>query len=239
MLKLGVNVDHVATLREARKTVFPDPLEASLICEKAGAHSITVHLREDRRHIQDADLKSIAKKVKRLNMEMAVSREMIEIAENIRPSSSCLVPEKRQEITTEGGLDLIRNFAMVKEAVKRLSAKKIVVSIFIDPDMEQIRYAGESGAEFIELHTGSYANAIKKHKTKELEKLIKASEFAMDLGLKVNAGHGIDYENIAGILEIPNLVELNIGHSIISRSVFTGIYNAVKEMLDLMSSYDF
>ena len=239
MLKLGVNVDHVATLREARKTVFPDPVEAALICEKAGAHGITAHLREDRRHIQDTDIKSLAKKVKRLNMEMAVTREMVEIAYKIEPACCCLVPEKRQEVTTEGGLDVVHNFKSIKDAVQKLSAKKIVVSIFIDPDKEQIKLGHETGAEFIELHTGAYANANGKQQTRELEKLIKASEYANGLGIKVNAGHGIDYENISGILEIPHLVELNIGHSIIARSVFTGIYDAVKEMLDLMSSYDF
>ena len=237
MLKLGVNIDHVATLREARKTAYPSPFEAALICEKAGAHGITAHLREDRRHIQDADMRRLVAGVKRLNMEMAVTDEMISIATRLKPAACCLVPEKRMEVTTEGGLDLTASFRKISASVKKLTAAGIVVSIFIDPDKTQIKAAKETGAEFIELHTGTYANARGGRKRTELKRLIASAEFAHVIGLKVNAGHGIDYENIYGLLEIPHLAELNIGHSIICRSVFSGIHDAVKEMLKAMEKY--
>ena len=237
MLKLGVNIDHVATLREARKTAYPSPFEAALICEKAGAHGITAHLREDRRHIQDADMRRLVAGVKRLNMEMAVTDEMISIATRLKPAACCLVPEKRMEVTTEGGLDLTASFRKISASVKKLTAAGIVVSIFIDPDKTQIKAAKETGAEFIELHTGTYANARGGRKRTELKRLIASAEFAHVIGLKVNAGHGIDYENIYGLLEIPHLAELNIGHSIICRSVFSGIHDAVKEMLKAMKKY--
>jgi pyridoxine 5-phosphate synthase len=237
MLKLGVNVDHVATLRQARKTVFPDPLEAALICQKAGAHGITAHLREDRRHIQDDDMCRLAKTVKRLNMEMAVTDEMVKIAMRLRPHSCCLVPEKRQELTTEGGLDVVGGFKKIAAANKKLHEAGIIVSLFIDPEKEQIEASRESGAEFIELHTGTYADSRGGTVNRELKRLCKAAEFADKIGLKVNAGHGIDYRNIEGILTIPCLRELNIGHSIVSRAVLSGMKEAVTEMMKLMKVY--
>jgi pyridoxine 5-phosphate synthase len=238
MLKLGVNIDHVATVREARKTVFPSPVNAALLSEEAGAWGITAHLREDRRHINDDDITLLKSKVKRLNMEMAVTHEMVEIAKKVKPRSSCLVPEKREELTTEGGLNLLSNYDEVADAVRNLMNNGIIVSIFIDPDSEQIKKASETGAEYIELHTGSYANALNStEKQHELDRLIKASEYANTLKLKVNAGHGIDYTNITGILQIPYLHELNIGHSIVARSIVTGIKTAVAEMIELMKVY--
>lgn len=239
MLKLGVNVDHVATLRQARKTVFPDPVEAALICQKAGAHGITAHLREDRRHIQDDDMRRLAKTAKRLNMEMAVTDEMVRIAVKLRPHSCCLVPEKRQELTTEGGLDVIGGFKNIALAVRKLQRAGIVVSLFIDPENGQIEASRESGAEFIELHTGTFADSHGNAVKREIKRLRKSAEFANGIGLKVNAGHGIHYKNIEGILTIPNLCELNIGHSIVSRAVLTGMEEAVSEMLRLMKPYSF
>jgi pyridoxine 5-phosphate synthase len=237
MLKLGVNVDHVATVRQARKALLPDPLEAALICEQAGAHGITAHLREDRRHMQDSDMEKLVAKVHFLNMEMAATAEMVKIASKLKPAHCCLVPEKRQELTTEGGLDVIGNLAEITQTTKDLQKAGIIVSLFIDPEDRQIEAAVQSGAEFIELHTGAFANHSGKEQHAELKRLSKAAELANKLGLKVNAGHGIDYENISGILEIPNLVELNIGHSIIARAVMVGMYEAVKEMIDLMNEY--
>ncbi|MBN2640701.1 MAG: pyridoxine 5'-phosphate synthase [Victivallales bacterium] len=237
MLNLGVNVDHVATVRQARKAAYPQPLEAALIAEKAGAWGITAHLREDRRHINDADLSSIAANVRHLNMEMAVTQEMLDIALKLKPHSCCLVPEKRQELTTEGGLDVLGNFEWINAGVKQLMDEGIIVSIFIDPELAQLEAAAKTGAEYVELHTGSYANASDKEQEFELNRLIRGAEFAKQLGLMVNAGHGIDYDNIAGILKIPYLHELNIGHSIIARAVMVGMEQAVKEMLDLMVEY--
>lgn len=237
MLRLGVNVDHVATVRQARLAALPDPTEAALWCEAAGAWGITAHLREDRRHMNDRDLRNLKSKVKFLNMEMAVTGEMVAIASELRPHSCCLVPEKRQELTTEGGLDVAGRFDAVRDAAAALRQCGIVVSLFIDPEAEQIRQAAATGAEYIELHTGSYANASGVAQRAELERLIKAAQLADSLGLKVNAGHGIDYGNIAGIMEIPHLNELNIGHSIIARAVMVGIKQAVREMLDLMAQY--
>ena len=237
MLKLGVNVDHVATLRQARKTVFPDPVEAALICQKAGAHGITAHLREDRRHIQDDDMRRLAKTAKRLNMEMAVTDEMVRIAVKLRPHSCCLVPEKRQELTTEGGLDVIGGFKNIALAVRKLQRAGIVVSLFIDPENGQIEASRESGAEFIELHTGTFADSRGTAVKREIKRLRESAEFANGIGLKVNAGHGIHYKNIEGILTIPHLCELNIGHSIVSRAVITGMKEAVSEMLKLMRKY--
>ena len=237
MLKLGVNIDHVATLRQARKAEFPDPVEAALICQKAGAHGITAHLREDRRHIQDADMRNLVARVRRLNMEMAVTDEMLGIAVRLKPNSCCLVPEKRQELTTEGGLDVIGGFRKIKPAVKRLQKAGIVVSLFIDPDKDQIEASRESGAEYIELHTGSFAESTGRKTALELKRLVKAAEFANKIGMRVNAGHGIDYDNIRGILEIPHLRELNIGYSIIARAVMVGMHDAVTEMLRLMRGY--
>lgn len=237
MLKLGVNVDHVATLRQARKTVFPDPVEAAMICQKTGAHGITAHLREDRRHIQDDDMRRLAKTVERLNMEMAVTEEMVKIAMKLRPHSCCLVPEKRQELTTEGGLDVCGGYEKIALAVKKLQKAGIIVSLFIDPEKGQIEASRESGAEFIELHTGTFADSRGSAVARELKRLREAAKFADEIGLKVNAGHGIDYKNIEGIITIPCLCELNIGHSIVSRAVLTGMKEAVSEMLKLMRKY--
>ena len=237
MLKLGANIDHVATLRQVRKASFPDPLEAAIICQKAGAHGITAHLREDRRHIQDSDMKRLAAKVRRLNMEMAVTDEMVGIATRLKPANCCLVPEKRQELTTEGGLDVIGGFRKIRPAVKRLQRAGIVVSLFIDPDKDQIEASRESGAEFIELHTGAFADSGGRRAESELKRLVAAAVFAHRIGVKVNAGHGINYDNIEGILRIPHLHELNIGHSIVSRAVITGMDEAVSRMLELMGGY--
>ncbi|MCP3968344.1 MAG: pyridoxine 5'-phosphate synthase [Lentisphaerae bacterium] len=237
MLNLGVNVDHVATVREARKVDYPSPLEAALICEEVGAWGITAHLREDRRHIQDHDMVELKAKVKRLNMEMGATEEMLGIACNLKPHSSCLVPEKRQELTTEGGLEVAANLDWITESTKRLQDAGIVVSLFIDPDEAQIKAAAKTGCEYIEMHTGAFANQTGAAQEAELQRLIKAAELANSLGIKVNAGHGIDYKNIAGILEIPHLHELNIGHSIIGRAVIVGIKQAISEMIDLMREY--
>lgn len=237
MLNLGVNVDHVATVRQARLADRPSPLAAALLCEKAGAWGITAHLREDRRHIQDRDLRDLNARVRRLNMEMAVTDEMVSIAGELRPHSCCLVPEKRAELTTEGGLDVAGGFDRVTAAVRALKRNGILVSLFIDPDLQQIQAAADSGADYIEMHTGSYANAAASSRAAELDRLKAAAAAAADLHLRVNAGHGIDYENIRGILEIPHLCELNIGHSIIGRAILVGIEQAVREMLALMRNY--
>ena len=237
MLNLGVNVDHVATIRQARLAKEPSPVEAALICEKSGAWGITAHLREDRRHINDADLTALATKVKFLNMEMAVTEEMLGIAAKLKPHSCCLVPEKRQELTTEGGLDVVGQAARVGEAIKRFQGLGIVVSLFIDAVPAQIEMASKLGTDYIELHTGHYANTAGAEQRRVLEGLIAGAELANSLGIKVNAGHGIDYLNIDGILEIPHLHELNIGHSIVARAVFTGIGPAVAEMRKLMDRY--
>ncbi len=238
MLKLGVNVDHVATLRQARRAVFPDPVEAALIAEKAGAHGITAHLREDRRHINDDDLRRLGKVVKRLNMEMAVTPEMVKIACALKPACCCLVPEKRAELTTEGGLDVAGQMRKVEPAVSRLMDAGIVVSLFIAPEERQIEATARAGAEFIELHTGTFANAKgKTERKREMVRLAMGAYLADSYGIKVNAGHGIDYVNIKDILAIPYLVELNIGHSIVSRAVIVGMRQAVKEMLKPMTKY--
>lgn len=238
MLNLGVNVDHVATVRQARLAAYPQPLEAALLAEKAGAWGITAHLREDRRHINDADMRELAARVQRLNMEMAVTEEMVKIALELKPHSCCLVPEKRQELTTEGGLDVLGNFDAVNRAVKVLMDAGIVVSIFIDPAMAQLEAAAKTGAEYVELHTGSYANNSGEKRQAELERLIRGAGYAHELGICVNAGHGIDYENIGGILQIPHLRELNIGHCIVARAVMVGMETAVREMLEPMRAYN-
>lgn len=238
MLKLGVNVDHVATVRQARMVAEPDPLTIALMCEKAGAWGITAHLREDRRHIQDRDLELLKENVQNLNMEMAVTDEMLSIACRLRPHSSCLVPEKRQELTTEGGLDVLGRIDYIRDAVAKLHDCGITVSLFIDPDFTQLDAAQAVKADYVELHTGAFANAAGAAQRRELDRLIAGARHAHELGLTVNAGHGIDYVNIAGIREIPFLSELNIGHSIIGRSIAVGIEQAVTEMLDAMKLYN-
>lgn len=233
---LGVNIDHVATIRNARGGVEPDPILAAEICEANGADSITAHLREDRRHIKDVDIHTLKKVIKtRLNMEMAVTEEMQKIALEVKPYSVCLVPEKRQEITTEGGLDVVGQLNKVTEFIKPLNEAGIIVSLFIDPTEDQIRASAKTGAQFIELHTGQYSMAFGTvQEQEEFDKVREASRFATALGLKVNAGHGLNYENVYRMRQIEDLHELNIGHSIISRAVFKGLPQAVKDMADLV-----
>ena len=233
---LGVNIDHIATLRNARGTTYPDPVQAAFIAEQAGADGITIHLREDRRHITDRDLMLISQTVQtRLNLEMAVTEEMIEIACQTQPDFCCLVPEKRQEVTTEGGLDVVGNEEKVADAIKRLSLAGIKVSLFIDPDHEQINAADRVGSPFIEIHTGAYADAEDEQaQEKEFVRIRDAVTYAASKGLKVNAGHGLHYHNVQRIAALPELYELNIGHAVIGRAVFSGLAPAVEEMKRLM-----
>jgi pyridoxine 5-phosphate synthase len=244
MLKLGVNIDHVATLREARYrgrgAGEPDPVAAALACEAAGAHGITAHLREDRRHIQDRDVWKLREVIRtRLNLEMANAPEIVAIALRLKPEIVCIVPERRQEVTTEGGLDVAANEAELTETRKRMNAEGIEVSLFITPDARQVEAAARTGSQFIELHTGAFAEAfaVAGERDAQLERLIAAAKQAHALGLKVNAGHGLNYENLRLLHRVPHLVELNIGHSIVSRAVSVGMPAAVKEMLKLMDMY--
>ena len=244
MLKLGVNIDHVATLREARyrhrESGSPDPLEAALLCERAGAHGITAHLREDRRHIQDRDVWQLRAKITtRLNLEMGNTPEILAIALRLQPDIVCLVPERRQEITTEGGLDAARQIRALSRTRAQLHAQRIAVSLFIAPDPAQVRAAARIQSDFIELHAGAFAEnfSVRSRRKRELRRLVAAAEQATDLGLKVNAGHGLNYDNVRALFEVPDLVELNIGHSIISRAVSVGLMAAVKEMLALLKGY--
>jgi len=236
MIKLGVNIDHVATVRQARRTTEPDPVAAAAIAELAGAHSITVHLREDRRHIQDRDVRLLRETVQtKLNLEMAVAEEIVCIACDLRPDQATLVPERRQEVTTEGGLDVAANVKPITEAIERLSDVGIVVSLFIDPDEKQVAAAARTGARFIELHTGAYANARGDAPVAdELAKLVRAADQAAAAGLRINAGHGLNYVNVRAMHDVPRLEEVNIGHSIIARAVFVGLDRAVNEMLALL-----
>ena len=238
-LKLGVNIDHVATLRQARGTIYPDTLEAARICAQAGAVSITVHLREDRRHIQDADVYRLSRECPvPINLEMANAEEIVRIALDVKPAEICLVPEKRQEVTTEGGLDVIGNFQTLEKTVQRLQDSGSIVSLFIEPDEKTIEASAKTGARVVELHTGSFCDATDPQKAERLlKKLICGAQCAHALGLQVNAGHGINLDNIADILKVPHLDTLNIGHSIIARAVFQGLEKAVAEMLAAMSKY--
>lgn len=233
---LGVNIDHVATLRNARGGAEPDVLRAALICEENGATSITAHLREDRRHIKDDDIYALSKHIKtRLNLEMAMAEDIQKIALDVKPHSICLVPEKRQEVTTEGGLDVAGNFESVKSFIKPLLDAGIVVSLFIDPELAQVKASYETGAQFIEMHTGTYSNTFgTQREEEEFLKLKNSAGYAQSLGLKVNAGHGLNYENVHRMHEISGLCELNIGHSIISRSIFTGLAESVSTMAKLI-----
>ncbi len=233
---LGVNIDHIATLRNARGTSYPDPVHAADIAERAGADGITVHLREDRRHITDRDVKILAQTLNtRMNLEMAVTEEMLLIAEKTKPAFCCLVPEKREELTTEGGLDVVGQREKIKLAVARLHAAGIKVSLFIDADKQQIKAAHESGAEFIEIHTGAYADAEnEQQQDAELARIAEGAKYAAGLGLKVNAGHGLHYHNVKPIAAIQEFVELNIGHAIIARAAFDGLEKAVADMKRLM-----
>jgi pyridoxine 5-phosphate synthase len=246
MLKLGLNVDHVATLRQARYRSAqelagaipePDPVWAAIQAELAGAHSITVHLREDRRHIQDRDVRLIRQTIRtRLNLEMADVPEIVAFAEEVKPEEVCLVPEKRQEVTTEGGLNVAGAASSLAGTVSRLKTAGIAVSLFVDPDERQIKASADIGGDIVELHTGTYANKRDEaEQAAEIRKLTAASQLAHKLGLRVNAGHGLNYQNTPGILAVPHLDTLNTGHSIISRALFVGLRQAIAEMLALMS----
>lgn len=235
---LGVNIDHIATLRNARGTKYPYPVHAAEIAERAGADGITVHLREDRRHITDRDVRILRETLQtRMNLEMAVTDEMVEIALNTQPEFVCLVPEKREELTTEGGLDVAGQLEKIKNATEKLTAAGIRVSLFIDADREQIDAAKTCGAPFIELHTGHYADAETEDDMQdELKKIAAAASYANDLGITVNAGHGLTYHNVAPIASLPEIYELNIGHSIIGRAVFDGLAKAVTDMKEVMDA---
>ena len=240
---LGVNVDHVATIRQARRAPEPNPVTAALLAELAGAHGITVHLRADRRHIQDRDVQLLRETVTtRLNLEMAVTAEMLGIACQIQPDTATLVPEREEEITTEGGLDVIKNARDVQRAVDRLQSEGIGVSLFIDPDPEQIEKSAQVGAGMIEINTAAYAEAVPKglhkndpHFLQELDKVVAAADSAADLGIRVLAGHGLTYRNVRPISDIPHIYELNIGHNLVARSVLVGMERAVREMLEAMN----
>lgn len=236
MLKLGVNIDHIASLRQLRRGNIPDLVLAAKIVEKTGADSIVVHLREDRRHIQDRDLFDLKKNIKtRLNLEMSIASDIVNICLKLKPNQATLVPEKRLELTTEGGLDVVKNKQKIRGVVSRLKKKGILVSLFIDPIRKQIKAAHETGAEFIELHTGKYAESKNKLEYKKnLRDLGKATRYAINLGLGVNAGHGLDYQNVKPITRIKGIKELNIGYFIICRSLFVGLGRAVKEMSELI-----
>ena len=234
-LLLGVNIDHVATIRQARGASYPSVLEAARVAETAGADAITVHLREDRRHIQDQEVVALCKQVRtRVNLEMAVTDEMLAIAEVNRPADVFLVPEKREELTTEGGLDVLAHIDAVKNACKRLGAAGIRVSLFIDPDIVQLDAALACGAPVVELHTGSYADAGETNVEAEYQRIVSAAEYGDSIGLQINAGHGLHYGNVKPIVRIPQLVELNIGHSIVAQALFVGLEKAVADMLVLM-----
>jgi len=244
MLKLGVNIDHVATLREARyrgrDAGEPDPIAAARLCEAAGAHGITAHLREDRRHIQDRDVWRLREAVQtRLNLELANAPEIVAIALRLRPDIVCLVPERRLEVTTEGGLEVAANLPALTETRRRMNDAGIPVSLFVAPDVAQVEAAAAVGAQFVELHTGAFAEhfADAGRRSEEVARLRSAAELARRLGVRVNAGHGLSYQNLPPLLEVPHLVELNIGHSLVSRSVTVGLSQAVKEMLALMKGY--
>ncbi len=236
-IHLGVNIDHIATLRQARGTTYPDPIHAAAVAEHAGASGITIHLREDRRHIQDRDVYTLAKTIQtRMNLEMAVTEEMIAIAAEVKPPFVCLVPEKREELTTEGGLDVKGQFEKVKDAVTRLAAIGSKVSLFIDADPEQIKAAAETGAPYIEIHTGHYAETDDENEMlAELERIKRGVAYAVQQGLIVNAGHGLHYHNVKPIAAIKDIYELNIGHAIIARAAIDGLDKAVRDMKTLMN----
>ncbi len=237
MTTLGVNIDHIANVRQARKTIEPDPVQFAFLAELGGADSITVHLREDRRHIQDRDVFLLRETVKtKLNLEMAATEEMLEIAKKILPDYVTLVPEKREEVTTEGGLDVKSNVKYLKSFVKNLNNSNIEVSAFIDPHTEQINYSKEIGFKLIELHTGKYAELSGYDQYNELQSIIESTHEANDLGLVVNAGHGLNYSNVKEIASINNMNELNIGHSIVARALAIGLEKSVREMKSLITS---
>ncbi|MEO1750305.1 pyridoxine 5'-phosphate synthase [Thiofaba sp. EF100] len=235
IILLGLNIDHVATLRQARGEIYPEPVHAALLAEQSGADSITLHLREDRRHIQDRDVEILRGLLQtRMNLEMAVTEEMLAIAERLKPQDCCLVPERREELTTEGGLDVLGQEARMKEACARLAEAGVRVSLFIDADPAQVEAAVRVGAPVIEIHTGHYANAHGLARQREFERIERAAIHAAELGLQVNAGHGLHYHNVQPIAAIPVMRELNIGHAIIARAIFVGLAEAVREMKRLM-----
>lgn len=234
-MKLGVNIDHIATLRAARATRYPDPIQAALVAEQAGADAITLHLREDRRHIQERDVALLADMLTaRMNLEMAITDEMLAVAARYRPADCCLVPERRQELTTEGGLDVVGSEGRVASACEFLAEASVRVSLFIDPDPRQIEAAARTGAPVVELHTGTYADAHGAQQRREYERIAEAVTLARELGLIVHAGHGLHYHNVEPIAAIAGVSELNIGHAIVARAVFTGLAPAVSEMKRLM-----
>ncbi len=244
MLKLGVNIDHVATVREARyrgaPSGEPDPIAAALACERAGANGITAHLREDRRHIQDRDVWNLRERIgTRLNLEMANAPEIVTLAEKLKPHIVCIVPERRQELTTEGGLDVVSQVESLRNTCQCMNAAGVEVSLFIDPDPDQVEASVRVGAQFIELHTGAFAEhfADAAGREREITRLIQAAQQAHALGLQVNAGHGLNCENLPTLFRVPHLVELNIGHCLVSRAIFIGLPAAVTEMLDVMRGY--
>lgn len=232
---LGVNIDHVATLRQSRGTRFPDPVQAAFESEQAGADAITVHLREDRRHIQERDVEILRRTVGRLNLEMAVTDEMLAIAEQLQPADCCLVPERREELTTEGGLDVAGQADRMADACARLARAGVRVSLFIDPEPEQVKAAARAGAPVIEIHTGRYADASSPvEQQQEFERIVEAVRLGREQGLQVNAGHGLNYENVQPVAALADVRELNIGHAIVARAIFTGLGEAVREMKHLM-----
>jgi pyridoxine 5-phosphate synthase len=235
VIRLGVNVDHVATVRQARRVDVPDPVEAALLAETGGADGITVHLREDRRHIQERDVQLMRERLQtKLNLEMAVTPTMLAFAENLRPDDACFVPEKREELTTEGGLDVVSHRQKIREATQRLQSIGVRVSLFVDPETAQIDASHDAGAHAVEIHTGAYCNAMGVEHGKQLQAIVEAAKFAQSLGLEVHGGHGLNYDNVLAIAKISEMVELNIGHSIIARAVMVGIEQAVREMKDLI-----
>ena len=234
-IKLGINIDHVATLRQARRSPYPDPLYAALVAEQNGADSITLHLREDRRHIQDHDVHRMRAALQtRMNLEMAATDEMIGIARDVRPQDVCLVPEKRTEVTTEGGLDVAGQKSRLRDCVAALREKGIRVSMFIDPERDQLEASVDVGAPVVELHTGAYADATGEQQARELMRLVDAARHGSQVGLTVHAGHGLHYHNVQPVAAVPEIVELNIGHAIVARAVFDGLPAAVREMRRLM-----
>ncbi|HQR24009.1 MAG TPA: pyridoxine 5'-phosphate synthase [Steroidobacteraceae bacterium] len=236
-LKLGVNIDHVATLRQVRRAIYPDPLYAALIAEQSGADSITLHLREDRRHIQDHDVTRMRESLQtRMNLEMAATEAMVRFAAGLRPQDCCLVPERREELTTEGGLDVAGQVDRLKDCCAALDDAGIRVSLFIDPEPEQLEAALDAGAPVVELHTGAYADATGERQAMELARLVEAAQFGARIGLTVHAGHGLNYHNVQPVAAIPEIVELNIGHAIVARAVTDGIGPAVREMKALMDA---
>jgi pyridoxine 5-phosphate synthase len=236
LIRLGVNVDHVATVRQARRVDVPDPVEAALLAETAGADGITVHLREDRRHIQERDVRVLRQRLHtKLNLEMAATPAMLAFAEKIRPDDACFVPEKREELTTEGGLDVVSHRQKIREGTQRLQSLAVRVSLFVDPETAQIEASRDAGAHAVEIHTGAYCNALDLEREKQLQAILEASKLAQSLGLEVHGGHGLNYDNVLAIAQIPEMAELNIGHSIIARAIIVGIEQAVREMKDLLS----